>query len=228
MRFLFRVEDAKSLLHAARRHGVTDLFVWLASDGWGQQEAPVKDGNDFVAEGALTIELQSSYMPEFDSYFQSLSPHDNSRNPWFVEFWKATHGCTFQNSTSHTTINTNNVTESHRDRSHRTLIPHRLQSEYGSTEQTTTATSAAVNLPYCTGRESWGRHNYKQESKVLFVYNAVYAMAYALDAMIKDACPMLEERLSCIKNTTFDGSVFYQEYILNVSFTGKIIFKTKL
>ena len=36
------------------RQNVTDHFVWVASDGWGQQELPVR-GNDEAAEGALTI-----------------------------------------------------------------------------------------------------------------------------------------------------------------------------
>ncbi len=44
----------RNLLVAARRQNVTDHFVWVASDGWGQQEVPVR-GNDEVAEGALTI-----------------------------------------------------------------------------------------------------------------------------------------------------------------------------
>ena len=44
----------RNLLAAAMRQNVTDHFVWVASDGWGQQELPVR-GNDEAAEGALTI-----------------------------------------------------------------------------------------------------------------------------------------------------------------------------
>ena len=42
-------------------------------------------GNEVAAEGALTIELQSARLPEFDGYFRRLRPATNDRNPWFRE-----------------------------------------------------------------------------------------------------------------------------------------------
>ncbi len=44
----------RHLLAAAKRKNITEHFVWVASDGWGQQELPVRDNED-AAEGALTI-----------------------------------------------------------------------------------------------------------------------------------------------------------------------------
>jgi len=83
-----RVEDAGALLRATRRLNETDRFVWIASDGWGKEELPVVGGNEVAAEGALTIELQSTRLPEFDSYFRQLRPATNDRNPWFREYWE--------------------------------------------------------------------------------------------------------------------------------------------
>ncbi|KAK3103094.1 hypothetical protein FSP39_016399 [Pinctada imbricata] len=45
------------------------------------------------------------------------------------------------------------------------------------------------NITLCTGREKISRKNFKQESKVQFVYDAVQAMARAIDRMQRDICP---------------------------------------
>jgi len=100
-----RVEDARELLTATRRLNETGRFVWIASDGWGKEELPVLGGNNVAAEGALTIELQTTPLPEFDVYFRQLRPATNERNPWslqvnernpwFNEYWERAHGCTF-------------------------------------------------------------------------------------------------------------------------------------
>ncbi|XP_062584949.1 metabotropic glutamate receptor-like isoform X1 [Saccostrea cucullata] len=87
-----RIEDATNLLNAATRKGVASRFIWIASDAWGTQEKPVQQNAD-VAEGALTIELQSTLIPSFDRYFMSLTPSNNKRNPWFPEFWENVHNC---------------------------------------------------------------------------------------------------------------------------------------
>ena len=50
--------------------------------GWGKEELPVLGGNHVAAEGALTIELQTTPLPEFDVYFRQLRPSTNERNPW--------------------------------------------------------------------------------------------------------------------------------------------------
>ena len=90
-----RVEDATALLRATRRLNVTGRFVWIASDGWGKEELPVLHGNEIAAEGALTIELQTTPLPEFDQYFRHLRPVTNDRNPWYREYWERVHECIF-------------------------------------------------------------------------------------------------------------------------------------
>jgi len=119
-----RVEDAGALLRATRRLNETGRFVWIASDGWGKEELPVLGGNDVAAEGALTIELQSARLPEFDTYFRRLRPATNDRNPWFREYWEHTHECRFdvdrngddsRRNTTTFTYTVHNVTIFHRN-----------------------------------------------------------------------------------------------------------------
>ena len=82
------IEDAGKILAAAQRANLTaDRFIWLASDGWGVQDKPPK-GRETIAEGAITIELQTRKMDEFDRYFLDLRPQTYTRNPWFAEFWE--------------------------------------------------------------------------------------------------------------------------------------------
>ncbi|XP_062356524.1 metabotropic glutamate receptor 2 isoform X3 [Cinclus cinclus] len=87
-----RSEDARELLAAAQRVNVS--FMWVASDGWGALESVVA-GSEAVAEGAITIELAAYPIKEFASYFRNLHPYNNSRNPWFREFWEQKFRCSF-------------------------------------------------------------------------------------------------------------------------------------
>lgn len=177
-----RVEDAKQLLTAAWKQNVTDHFVWIASDGWGNNQMPVRD-NPYVAEGALTIELQTSIVPEFDVYFKNLRPTDNHRNPWFITFWEYIHTCKF------------NASEADFEK-----------------------------VRVCTGQEILNPQIYKQESKLQCVYDAVYAMAYALHAYLRDHCKRFYDWRVCLKKIRIDGESFYRNYILNVSFEGELTF----
>ena len=59
-----------------------------------------------------------------------------------------------------------------------------------------------------------------QESKVQFVIDAVYAFAHALEALQLDICGA--NFAVCPEMKKYDGGEFYKNYILNVSFTGKL------
>ncbi|CAG0890689.1 unnamed protein product, partial [Cyprideis torosa] len=56
-------------------------FHWIASDGWGQQIHLTHDLEE-VALGAITLELASTPLKEFDQYMAGLTPETNLRNPW--------------------------------------------------------------------------------------------------------------------------------------------------
>ncbi|KAL3319591.1 Metabotropic glutamate receptor 2 [Cichlidogyrus casuarinus] len=90
-----RIEDAERLLSA-----VTNVIegrnssnlVWVASDGWGQENGPVEH-NSVAARGALTIEINSKSIKEFENYYGNLTLNNNKRNPWFKELWEKTFNC---------------------------------------------------------------------------------------------------------------------------------------
>uniref|UniRef100_A0A1B0BVC9 G-protein coupled receptors family 3 profile domain-containing protein n=1 Tax=Glossina palpalis gambiensis TaxID=67801 RepID=A0A1B0BVC9_9MUSC len=87
-----RAEDARRILLAAKRAKLSQPFHWVASDGWGKQTR-LLDGLEDIAEGSITVELQSEYIGDFDRYMKELTPETNTRNPWFNEYWQATFNC---------------------------------------------------------------------------------------------------------------------------------------
>lgn len=85
-------QDSRALLAAAKRANVSSHFMWLASDGWGTQ-AQIVEGLEDQAEGAITIELDSKVIPEYDAYMKNLTVENNERNPWFREYWEDMFQC---------------------------------------------------------------------------------------------------------------------------------------
>lgn len=175
-----RLEDARGILKAAFEKKMFGKFYWIAADGWGQQNEVVA-GHERAAEGALTLELQSSVIPEFDQYFLNLNPQDNTRNPWFREYWEKVHECKWPNADKPITN----------------------------------------QVKFCTGKERLSRSVYKQESKVQFIYDAVYALAIALHNMYMDTCNKTSKGDVCPGMTNIDGEKLLGSYLLNTSFTGK-------
>ncbi|XP_048356815.1 metabotropic glutamate receptor 3 isoform X2 [Sphaerodactylus townsendi] len=165
-----RSDDSRELIAAANRFNVS--FTWIASDGWGAQESVVK-GNEHIAYGAITLELTSHPVKEFDRYFQSLTPANNHRNPWFKDFWEQKFQCSLQNKKNH--------------------------------------------IKTCDKHLSINSSNYEQESKIMFVVNAVYAMAHALHKMQRNLCPNTTKICDAMKN--LDGKKVYKDFLLKVNFT---------
>ncbi|XP_044256877.1 metabotropic glutamate receptor [Tribolium madens] len=102
-----RAEDARRILQAAKRLNASHTFYWVASDGWGKQQKLV-EGLEDVAEGAITVELQSDNIPGFDEYMMSLTPETNLRNPWFEQYWEDTFDCILEKNVpliTHTNFN---------------------------------------------------------------------------------------------------------------------------
>lgn len=185
-----RIEDATGLLNAASRKNLTGKFVWVASDAWGNRFAPVKN-NPLVAQGAITLELQSSPILKFEQYFLNLNPRTNKRNPWFIEYWEEEHKCA-----------------------------------WNGMSQSGTETSTRSNLKPCRGDERLSRKITSQESKVQFIYDAVYAFAHSLDKMHKELCPGLNG--ICKKMEKIDGEKLLKEYLLNISFDGEYLIYSTL
>ena len=185
-----RSEDATGLLNAASRRNLTGKFVWIASDGWGNRLAPVKN-NPLVAQGAITLELQSTPIVKFEDYFLNLNPRSNHRNPWFVEYWEEEHKCTWNGVNS-----------------------------------LTSPTNYFQPTKACRGNERINRKKNSQENKVQFIYDAVYAFAYALHDMHYEYCE--GKHGLCPAMANIDGETLLRNFLLNVSFDGKCTFTLAL
>ncbi|EDW83550.2 uncharacterized protein Dwil_GK13663 [Drosophila willistoni] len=207
-----RAEDARRILQAAKRANLGQPFHWIASDGWGKQQK-LLEGLEDIAEGAITVELQSEIIEDFDRYMMQLTPQTNQRNPWFAEYWEDTFNCVLTSESESSNINTN-----------------------GSSVD-----NEKVNTPCEENLRLSEKVGYEQESKTQFVVDAVYAFAHALHNLHNDRCmhqdqvdqshqkhqqsesvwfrkPVDSSSQACSDMANYDGKDFYNNYLLNVSF----------
>ncbi|KAI8034101.1 hypothetical protein M5D96_013135 [Drosophila gunungcola] len=208
-----RAEDARRILQAAKRANLSQPFHWIASDGWGKQQK-LLEGLEDIAEGAITVELQSEIIEDFDRYMMQLTPSTNQRNPWFAEYWEDTFNCILAPTSDQPNSVDSNDTKD------------------GTKAKTTCDDSFRLS-------EKVG---YEQESKTQFVVDAVYAFAYALHNLHNDRCNTQSDQTSeqrkhqhsesvwyrkvstdsksqaCSDMANYDGKDFYNNYLLNVSF----------
>ncbi|GBN99423.1 Metabotropic glutamate receptor 5 [Araneus ventricosus] len=68
----------------------------IPSDGWSDRN-DVTEEYEKEALGGISIRIHSTYDHSFDPYYFSLKPHNNSRNPWFREFWEYRFNCSLPN-----------------------------------------------------------------------------------------------------------------------------------
>lgn len=85
------------LMQAVKRNNATGQFYWIGSDGWSARKL-VYDGNEHQVEGTISVQPMASPVPGFYDYFFSLTPQNNHRNPWFIEYWEHTFKCKWPNS----------------------------------------------------------------------------------------------------------------------------------
>ena len=74
-------------MRAVDRNNLTGYFSWIGSDGWGGRTL-VSRGNEAQVEGAVTVQPWAEPIVGFEDYFLGLTPLNNHRNPWFVEYWE--------------------------------------------------------------------------------------------------------------------------------------------
>ncbi|XP_059609665.1 metabotropic glutamate receptor 4 [Phlebotomus argentipes] len=180
-------DNVRKLLQATIRANRTGHFYFIASDSWGAKVYPVRD-QEFAAVNTITVLPHRTNLAAFDDYYLSLRP----RLPHTP--------CTtdrFATSSLGTIVNCRNLWFNEFWSQHH-------KCSFASNSQTP-----------CTGAE--GVHGYEQEGLVPFVVDAVYAMAYAIDSLIRDVCGSPE---LCSELQPAPLGLNLLKYIHNVSFVG--------
>jgi metabotropic X receptor len=85
-------------MRSIRRRNATGMFTWIGSDGWSARTI-VSEHNELQVEGTLSFQPLSHPVSNFEGYFRSLTPANNQRNPWFIEYWEDMFQCKYFNST---------------------------------------------------------------------------------------------------------------------------------
>ncbi|GJQ77085.1 hypothetical protein Trydic_g23656 [Trypoxylus dichotomus] len=88
----------RGLLQATRRLNMTNRFTFIGSDGWGDR-TDVIDNLASEAWGSIIIKIRSPYVEDFTNYYKSLHVENNTRNPWFWEFWEQRFNCSLNEET---------------------------------------------------------------------------------------------------------------------------------
>ncbi|GFQ97800.1 metabotropic glutamate receptor [Trichonephila clavata] len=92
-------QEVAGVMRAIRRNNCTGLFSWIGSDGWSARSL-VFDGHEDQVEGTVSVQPRAHPVQGFDAYFKSLGVHNNTRNPWFTEFWEHFFNCRWPGSTA--------------------------------------------------------------------------------------------------------------------------------
>ncbi|GAB0098135.1 Metabotropic glutamate receptor [Sergentomyia squamirostris] len=182
-------DNVRKLLQATIRANRTSHFYFIASDSWGAKVYPVRD-QEFAAVNTITVLPHRTNLVGFDEYYMALRPK------------LSTEDCTpgsyaSRLATSETITNCRN----------------RWFNEFWSQHHKCSFTENSKTP--CTGRE--GQHGYEQEGLVPFVVDAVYAIAYALDNLIRDVC---NDSVLCPRIQPAPMGLQLLKYIHNVSFVG--------
>lgn len=189
----------RGLLAAAKRLSITDHFIWVASDGWGRQHKLV-EGLEDVAEGALTVDLESKYMPGFDDYMLSLTPANNQRNPWYGDYWQEVHGC---------------------------LLPHNAQSTTSTSGPATNGSICPAGLRLThLGYEQDSKIQFVVDAVYAFAHaiSALQRDVCAAPGGSRNGGGKSRVFGPCPQLLSYDGGDFYTKYLLNVSFFGKFFY----
>jgi metabotropic glutamate receptor 1 len=82
----------RKLLKAIKNLNLTNNFLIIGSDGWADRQDVVVEYEP-QAVGSISIRIHSPYLKSFDDYYLKLDPFNNTRNPWFKEFWEDKFNC---------------------------------------------------------------------------------------------------------------------------------------
>ncbi|XP_055922412.1 metabotropic glutamate receptor isoform X1 [Eupeodes corollae] len=200
-----RAEDARSLLQAAKRANLAQPFHWIASDGWGKQQK-LLDGLEDIAEGSITVELQSELIQDFDDYMMSLSPQTNTRNPWFEEYWEDTFDCVLEK----------NLPPLLKDRTGIRKCDRNLKLSEKSGYEQESKTQFVVDAVYAFAHALHRLHQDLCASGGVGT-NQTHRHHHSESVWLHKPATG-QHQMACPEMVNYDGKQFYDNYLLNVSF----------
>ncbi|XP_019641863.1 PREDICTED: metabotropic glutamate receptor 3-like [Branchiostoma belcheri] len=87
--------QARSLISATSRSSTIGLFTWVSALGLENDNAFFSTNVTLkhATRGALRLETEVAKSQAFENYVSSLTPGQNTRNPWFKPFWQYLFQC---------------------------------------------------------------------------------------------------------------------------------------
>ena len=204
----------RNILKAIRRAGVAGELLLFGSDGWADRHEVI---NEFEEEalGAMSVRIHSPYVQEFDQHYFSLHPDNNTRNPWFREFWQHRFNCSLP-PVGTTVDEAVRATQALRQAAAAAAAAaaSATSPQPNFLQIVDNATTNGRHFRFCSGKEDLSK-GYSQDTKMAFVMKSLWTMAYGLHNMQQDLCPNTTGL--CQAMLPVDGSLFLQ-YLMNVTF----------
>lgn len=89
--FFGQQREVRGLMDAIKRSEVSyDNITWIASDAWATN---MPDEYHDMIQGLLGVVPRTHYVEKFVAYYESLTPSNDSGNPWFEEYWEREFNC---------------------------------------------------------------------------------------------------------------------------------------
>ena len=99
---ILKTDDVHPFLAAVNRVSqAKDKFMFLGSEGWADNMDLIRGaGVGKVANGSVTLGMETADLSGFDKYLDNKYPGQYSRNPWFEEYYEAIFNCSLKPSSA--------------------------------------------------------------------------------------------------------------------------------
>ncbi|XP_064620108.1 uncharacterized protein LOC135483288 isoform X2 [Lineus longissimus] len=96
---LLRDDYVNGFLRALDRGtGRQRKFFLIGTDTWGDLLRQTTGVSETILLNAVTFNVETADIPEFDTYLDAKNPNNYFRNPWFNEMYEAAFDCTIPNN----------------------------------------------------------------------------------------------------------------------------------
>jgi len=175
-------------------------FNWVGSDGWGIHS----HSGIMINATVFALHDHSKKLDEFKKHCLALKPGENNVNPWFDKYW-----CW-------------KCAEERKKRPDPEAIVCPCN-DLQFLDNKEKEKDEKRKFHFCANDDTCFI-----DDKIVYVIDAVYAVAHALKKLFDDKCPGISDSSSpCIRNLKIDTTSYFKNYLSTVSFqglTGKISF----